>query len=57
MSHDEIKQSGIAHVGLLVLGHHEEIGNQRHQLPGDEEKKSIVGKSDQCHRQQKAVVE
>ena len=49
MGHQQIEK-GRASVGrLLVLKGDQEVGRQRHDLPGDHEEKGVVGQDDQEH--------
>ncbi len=57
MGHDEVEQTRVAHVGFLVLRHHEEIGQQRHQFPDDEKEKAVVREHDEGHGTQKPIEE
>jgi hypothetical protein len=55
MRHDEVEQSRITYLGLLVLRHHEEIGQQRHEFPHDQEEEPVVGNDHECHREEKPI--
>ena len=56
MGHEQINKAGPAVSLLVVLGGHEEIGGDRHHLPGDEETIGIVGDEHQRHARQEDVV-
>ena len=45
----EIEKSRIAHVGLLMLRHHQEIGQQRHEFPDNQEEEPVVGDHNKRH--------
>ncbi|MES4786875.1 MAG: hypothetical protein C4294_14850 [Nitrospiraceae bacterium] len=57
MRHDQIKETGITDVGVLMLGDDEEIGGQRHQLPQHQEEEAVVGHHDEGHGENKGVVQ
>jgi hypothetical protein len=40
-----------------MLRDHEEIGQQRHEFPGDEKKEAVVREHDQGHGTQKPIEE
>ena len=47
--HDQIEEARVPHVGLLMLRDDQEIRDQRHQFPDDQEEETIVGENDQRH--------
>src|SRR5881409_2452281 len=57
MGHDEVEEPRIPDLSFLVLGHHEEIREQRHDFPHDQEEEPVVGEDDERHGEQKAVEE
>ncbi len=53
--HDQVEEAGVADVRLLVLRDDQEVGDQRHQLPGNEEEESVVGDDHERHGEQEPV--
>src|SRR6266545_3113398 len=55
LGHGEIPLAGAHDLRLVRLGHHEEVGAERHALPDEKEGQRPVGERDEAHRQEEDV--
>ena len=56
MSHEQVDEAGATDLGDAVLRGHEEVGRERHQLPGHHEAIGVVGEQYPAHAGEEQVV-
>ena len=57
MGRDQVDDAGAPDIGPLVLGHQQEVGGKRHDLPDHDKKDAVAGHEQNRHRRGEQAIE